>query len=60
MSEKLNALSFGKNTAALAEWAGKLSPYLKERAKGNLDVVSEMRVLATCYLMDKQFRDHGQ
>ena len=56
----VNALSFGKNTAALGEWAGKLSPDLKERAKDNLGVVSEMHVLATCYLIDKQFRGHGQ
>ena len=60
MSEKLNALSFGKNTAALGEWAGKLSPDLKERAKDNSGVVSEIRVLATCYLIDTQFCGHSQ
>ena len=55
-----NALPFGENTAALGGWAGKLSPNPKEQAKNNSGVVSEMRFIATCYLIVKQVRSHGQ
>ena len=50
----------GENTAASGGWAGKLSPNPTEQAKNNSGFASEMRVIATCYLIVKQVRSHGQ